>query len=286
MRAIHGAPTGWVGLTMRVIVTRPERDAPGWTLALQAKGFDALTLPLMAIYPPPDPLALLAAWQRVLVGPGYRALMFVSGNAVEHFFSSKPAKAPVFHSQFAIKTRAWAPGPGTARALLAAGVDAACIDSPSPKAGQFDSEALWAVVQQEVRAGDRVLIVRGTDDAGEASRIAEASGVGRDWLAHRLTEAGARVDYLVAYRRAAPQWDFEMRRQAQQAATDGSIWLFSSSEAVANLRTVLPDQHWSGARAVATHTRIAAAARQLGFGVVCESRPHISDVVASIESLA
>ncbi|MGE3348297.1 MAG: uroporphyrinogen-III synthase, partial [Ramlibacter sp.] len=40
------------------------------------------------------------------------------------------------------------------------------------------------------------------------------------------------------------------------------------------------------ARAVATHPRIAQAAREAGFGVVCESRPALADVVASIESFA
>jgi uroporphyrinogen-III synthase len=64
------------------------------------------------------------------------------------------------------------------------------------------------------------------------------------------------------------------------------VWLFSSSEAVANLRALLPDQSWQQARAVATHPRIAQAARDAGFAVVCESRPALADVVASIESFA
>jgi uroporphyrinogen-III synthase len=63
------------------------------------------------------------------------------------------------------------------------------------------------------------------------------------------------------------------------------VWLFSSSEAVANLQSLLPDQSWQQARAVATHPRIAQAARTAGFGVVCESRPILGAVVASIESL-
>jgi uroporphyrinogen-III synthase len=72
---------------------------------------------------------------------------------------------------------------------------------------------------------------------------------------------------------------------ARQAATDGSVWLFSSAQALANLRRLLPGQDWSGARAVATHPRIAAAVRNAGFGVVCESRPVLAELVASIESI-
>jgi uroporphyrinogen-III synthase len=271
---------------MRVVVTRPERDAQSWVQALLLHGFDALALPLIAIYPARNQQALIDAWQQLLDGrAGYRAVMFVSGHAVDHFFASKPPLAPVFSAQAAIKTRAWATGPGTARTLLAAGVEAICVVSPPAEAGQFDSEALWAVVQADVRPGDRVLIVRGGDASDPAQDGACAPGVGRDWLARRLMAAGASADFLLSYQRGAPRFSAEQRSLAQQAATDGSVWLFSSSEAVANLRAVLPDQDWTGARAVATHPRIAAAARKAGFGVVFESRPLLPEIIASIESM-
>ena len=67
---------------------------------------------------------------------------------------------------------------------------------------------------------------------------------------------------------------------------DGSVWLLSSSEAVAHLAEALPDQHWGAAHALATHPRIAEAARAAGFGTVRECRPALEDVVASIESAA
>ena len=41
---------------------------------------------------------------------------------------------------------------------------------------------------------------------------------------------------------------------------------------------------WDRARAIATHPRIAHAARRAGFGVVCESRPSVEAVVAALES--
>ena len=44
-------------------------------------------------------------------------------------------------------------GPGSVAALLRAGVPLAAIDAPSEAAAQFDSEALWQVVQPQVRAG-------------------------------------------------------------------------------------------------------------------------------------
>lgn len=276
----------------QVVVTRPEGDAAPWLQALQARGWPTLALPLIAIRPVPDRSALRAAWQRLRSTPQtYRAVMFVSGNAVTHFFQGSYEEnvplALLSIEEFAIKTKAWATGPGTVRALREAGVDSSRVDAPALDAGQFDSEALWAVVQHSVLPGDRVLIVRGADaDTADVAEAAGPAGVGRDWLTRRLQLAGAVVDGVVSYQRSPPQWDATQIAQARRAAVDGSVWLLSSSEAVLNLQTVLPGQAWAQARAVATHSRIARAARDAGWGVVCESRPVLADVMASIESMA
>lgn len=252
----------------RVIVTRAAREAQAWVRDLTAAGLDAQALPLLEIRPVSDTSALQQAWQEMT---HYAAVMFVSANAVDGFF------AVGAHTDF--KSRAWATGPGTVAALKRAGVDSACIDAPATDAAQFDSEALWLKVGSQVKAGQRVLIVRGA--AGP-----EASAVGRDWLAQRLSEAGATVDFVASYRRVSPALDAAQMTLAKQAALDGAVWLFSSSEAVSNLRETLPAQDWKSARAVATHARIAAATRRAGFGLVLETRPSLADIVASIESMA
>jgi len=89
---------------------------------------------------------------------------------------------------------------------------------------------------------------------------------------------------VVASRRGTPEFSDAQLREAGDAAAAGDIWLFSSSQAISHLRAALPHQDWSRARAVATHTRIAEAARKAGFGVVCESRPAVEAVVAALES--
>lgn len=258
----------------RVVVTRPMVEARDWVARLQAQGLEAAALPLIEIHPAADPRPVQAAWQRL---GDYAAVMFVSSNAVAHFFEQKPDLAGMVRSLFAIETRAWSIGPGTSRALVGAGLSPQQIDAPADDAPQFDSEALWARVAAQVRPGQRVLIVRGSDASGQ--------GAGRDWLAERLAGAGVQVDRLAAYRRLSPVLAPEQRALALGAAVDGSVWLFSSSEAIANLQAQLPAQDWGRARAVATHPRIAAAARRAGFGVVCESRPALDAVVASIKSL-
>jgi uroporphyrinogen-III synthase len=265
---------------MRVIVTRPGPQAGKWVTALRAAGLEALSLPLIEITGPPAPQAVVAAWQRL---QDFDALMFVSANAVQQFFALRPEGLSMG------RQRCFVTGPGSTAALLQAGVAPAHIDAPDPAAAQFDSEALWQVVQPQVLAGWRVLIVRGDSadngDNGNGDEAAASQGVGRDWFAARLSERGAAVEFLVAYARHAPQLGFSALALLQVASSDGTVWLFSSSEAVTNLCSMAPGQSWARSRALATHPRIAQAARSAGFGVVCESRPAMAELLASIESL-
>ncbi len=261
----------------RVIVTRPEREALRWVRDLSALGVDAQCLPLIEIRATAQQAELKRAWQQI---DSYLALMFVSGNAATHFFDAPGANPAAFAALANAKTRAWATGPGTARALLRAGVAPERLDAPAADAGQFDSEALWQQVASQVQAGARVLIVRGADATQAA---ADGQGSGRDWFARQVAAAGGKADFVAAYERRAPEFGAAERELARQAARDGSVWLFSSAQAVANLAASLPGQDWAGARALATHPRIAEAARQAGFAVVFESRPTLADVDAALK---
>lgn len=263
---------------MRVIVTRPQQEVGKWVGGLASAGFDAVPLPLIEVSAAPNTQAVVSAWEQL---HSYDAVMFVSGNAVEHFFALKPTHAPVFTAQAAIKTRAFVTGPGSYAALLRAHAEAAFIDAPDSEAGQFDSEALWAVVEHRVQPGYRVLIVRG---AGSFATAGD-KGHGRDWFADHVQAAGGVVDYVVAYQRRCPAMTQEQLALVHEAAADGSVWLFSSSEAILNLVSRCAHQSWQQARAVVTHARIAQVARDTGFAVVCESRPMLASLVASIESL-
>ena len=253
---------------MRVLVTRPAREAQQWVADLRQAGIEAAPLPLLEIGPAPDPAPVRRAWQEL---SAVDAVMFVSANAVDHFFLFKPQQQPTLFA------RAWAPGPGTRDALLRAGVPPHSIDAPAVDAEQFDSQALWQQVGGQLVSGQRLLVVRGGG--------ANGNGVGRDWLGAQLAACGVAVDTVVAYTRKPPTWTQAQLQLAQRSAVDESLWLFSSSEAIANVRKLLPHQGWKDARALATHPRIAEAAAAAGFGVVSLSRPTLADVVASIESI-
>lgn len=234
---------------MRVIVTRPAEQAQRFVQQLLSLGVDAAELPLITIAPPADIGAVQAAWHRL----GRQALvMFVSANAVVHFFGARPEGCT-----WPARLRAAATGPGTSAALRDAGVDAAAIDEP-PAGGPYDTETLWTHLRDRDWAGCGVLVVRGED--------------GRDWLAQQLGAAGATVSFVAAYRRLPPRWT-----AAQAALVDAALaaparfcWHFSSSEAIGHLQQASPAADWSASTALATHARIAARARQAGFGIVHE----------------
>jgi uroporphyrinogen-III synthase len=261
---------------MRVVITRPAGDAQAWVDGLQAADHQALALPLIDVGPATHTQPVMQAWKQ---WSEFQAVMFVSAQAVRYFFERQPASLT-----WANGPRCWATGPGTHKALLQAGVPEACIDSPAADAAQFDSEALWQRVSAQVQTGKPVLIIRGLDVNTEPD--AALNGTGRDWLAQQLQAAGASSQFVVAYERRAPVWSAQEKAQATQAATDGSVWCFSSSQAIQNLVLILPAQNWVNARCIATHPRIVQTAQGLGFGEIHLSKPSLPDVLVSLESLA
>lgn len=252
---------------MRVIVTRPAAQAADWVSRLAACGIDAAALPLIAIEPVADASPLIAAWRDL---SRYRLLIFVSPNACEQFFAQRPASPAWPAGVFA-----GSPGPGTTLALIRFGVPAGQIIEPAVDSKQFDSESLWAQLARHDWRDAGVLILRGD--------------TGRDWLADTLRSHGARVAHLTVYGRGVALLTAAQRGLLQDCVgSPGSfVWLFSSSEAIDNL-AVLAGQFgrvdWSESNAIATHPRISARARQLGFARVQESRPLLDAVVACIQS--
>jgi uroporphyrinogen-III synthase len=266
---------------MRIVITRPAGDASAWVSALQSAGHSAIALPLIDVGPATHIQPVTEAWHR---WTEWDAVMFVSAQAVRYFFENQP-RSDTVHTA-AVGPRCWATGPGTHKALREAGVPESCIDSPSADAAQFDSEALWQRVGAQVTKGQQVLIVRGHDVDETDGHAHDQTGTGRDWLAKQLQAADASAHFVVAYERRRHQWTPEQQGLARQAAEDGSVWCFSSSQAIRHLGLSLPSQTWAHARCIATHARIAEAAQALGFGEVHLSRPSLGDVLRLLELLA
>ena len=99
-----------------------------------------------------------------------------------------------------------------------------------------------------------------------------------------MREAGARVDFVQAYARAAPVLDAGECALLESALAEPGhwTWMFSSSEAIANLQALAPGARWDAGRALASHPRIAERARELGFGAVTTIAPSPAAVAAAL----
>jgi uroporphyrinogen-III synthase len=254
------------------LVTRPLAQGRAWQQRLDLLGVRSALLPLIEIAAAPDPQALRAWFETAAGGPpqALALVMFVSPNAAQCLIDVLPAGWRWPAGVLAAGT-----GPGTTAALLAAGVPTELIVAPAADAAQFDSEALW------------LQLAPGRDWAGRRVAIVRGDG-GRDWLAAQLRAAGAEVEFVQSYARRAPRLDDAQQRVLADAlAQPGAYaWLLSSSEAVDHLeRLAPPGASWHGALALASHPRIAARARQAGFGQVVDIRPTPEAVAQALSEL-
>jgi len=252
-----------------LILTRPQAQALEWAERMRTLGVNAEILPLISIQPASDEVQVQQAWQCL---PQAALAMFASPNAVQHFFQARPK---AWETGWPDGTLAACVGPGSAKALQDAGVPAAQIRQPAADAASLDSEHLWAQLQGERWDGRLIVMLRGDG--------------GRDWLAEQFRARGAEVRPFNVYRRACPVWDAAELALFQRALLDstGFVWLFSSAEAIGYLRQLAPPgTHWSSSAAIATHARIAQAARSLGFIHVVLTRPDAPAVAQALQALS
>lgn len=265
---------------MLALVTRPEPQASTWAQALQQAGVAAQALPLIAISAPANSQPVTQLWRDLTA---YRALMFVSPAAVDWFMRLRPEQTP-----WPAHTLAAAPGPGTAKQLLAqatpCGLQIEQIITPAADAPQFDSETLWPLLSEHDWDQQKVCIISGGD-----SKDAK----GRTWLTQQWQAHGAQVDTLLTYQRGPAVWTPSQRDLARQALQQPAqhTWLLSSSEALGFLQdtclaslglTSPPD--WSALRVLVTHPRIAERAQQWGIGHIIQTRPDLAEVVHALRS--
>ena len=223
-----------------IIVTRPARQAAAFAQKLAALGASPILFPAIVILPPEDRSALEAVHTRLR---DYDFAVFVSANAVEY-------GAPAAQS-WPASLIAFAPGPGTAEALCAAGI----VEIRVPRT-TLDSEGLLELPELADVRGRRVVIFRGDG--------------GRELLADALRERGARVDVVSCYRRAVPSGGAQGLVEALREHRAHALTV-TSSEGLDNLWSVLGDEGrrlMTGLPVFVPHPRIAERARALGFGPI------------------
>lgn len=220
-----------------VIVTRPARQAAVFAQRIAALGGSPLIWPAIVILPPQDGAQLADVHGRL---DAYDIAIFVSANAVEYGARTVPP--------WPAKLRTFAPGPGTAEALAAAGI----ADTRIP-AKSWDSEGLLELADLNDVAGKRIVIFRGEG--------------GREFLGNSLRLRGAIVDHVPCYRRVAPQGGAEGLVEAMREGRANALTL-TSAEGVDNLMAALGPE---GRARIATlptfaaHPRIVERAREHGL---------------------
>jgi uroporphyrinogen-III synthase len=237
-----------------IVITRPARQAALLAQQIAAVGGTPLIFPTIAILPPDDTQALDDVHRRLAQ---FDYAVFVSANAAE-FGIGNPAAWPA-------ALPAFAPGPGTAAALAAAGVG----DIRQPRT-TMDSEGLLELDEFAAPSGKRVVIFRG--------------GSGRDLLGNTLTARGAQVTRVDCYRRARPQSGAEGLVAAWRERRVDAITL-TSSEGLDNLWEMLDSygrSELAATPAFVSHPRIAERAHALKLARVIVAEPTDAGLIASL----
>jgi uroporphyrinogen-III synthase len=167
---------------LSVLLTRPAGQADKLAAAIQGLGGRVTQLPLLAIEPITERVAVERLKTSIMALDNYDAAIFISTNAatlglewIENYWPQLP-----------VGLEAYAVGPGTAEILRQLPWSVHCSDVG------VTSEHLLALPGLRNVASKRIALFRGQG--------------GRELLAETLRERGARVHYLEIYQRRAPEY--------------------------------------------------------------------------------
>ncbi|MDO8270496.1 MAG: uroporphyrinogen-III synthase [Gammaproteobacteria bacterium] len=167
---------------LSVLLTRPAGQADKLAAAIQSLGGRVTPLPLLAIEPITERVAVERLKTFIMALDNYDAAIFISTNAatlglewIENYWPQLP-----------VGLEAYAVGPGTAEILR---------------------QLPWPVHCSNIGVtSEHLLVLPGLQDVA-SKRIALFRGQGgRELLAETLRERGARVDYLEIYQRRVPEY--------------------------------------------------------------------------------
>lgn len=232
-------------MSIRVVVTTAGDSLPGLEALLPDPPFHVRRHPLLALLPPPDPAAL----PRALADGKWSAIACTSPRAAAvlgPLLAAGPADGPPV----------WAVGPGTARALGAAGPRLRV--PPTPEGTTGAAEGLAAAMLGAGVTG-RVLFVAGDPHRPE--------------LPARLADAGIATETVIAYRQV-PVADVELLAALSRA----DLLVVGSPALVGALAAQGDDARQAGCVALGPTT--AEACRAAGLPLVAVAEPSSARGVA------
>lgn len=200
---LTAAPSPLAG--KRVVVTRPEPQAPELANSIQSLGATPILFPTIAIHPMEDTDPLDEAIGRLADGM-YDWVIFTSVNGVGIFWERLEALGQdvlIFDG-----VRVGAIGPATGTALSQQGVEADYIPE------EFVAEA----------------IAEGLGDVSGQSILLPRAAIARKTLAEMLAEQGAKVEEVATYRTLPAEPDWTALAELETA----DVFTFTSSSTVRN----------------------------------------------------
>lgn len=198
-----------------ILVTRARHQASKLSAALIALGACVSEMPVLAFAPPTKPEELSKAVQTLA---SYSWLLCTSANGVQALLAELFAQDLDVRALAGLKLVAI--GPATKEAFEQAGLRGIIM----PK--QHYAEGIAEELEGQVKLGDRVLLVR----AEEA----------RDFLPKFLTEQGAKVQEVAAYKTITAEVDRDALIQALSVGAFDAI-TFTSSSTVHRLIDILAE---------------------------------------------
>lgn len=253
----------------RILLTRSRAQASRLRELLSDQGAEPLELPTIEIAPLEDYSELDAALGRYGLLPVETPfgkisnywLIFASVNAVDALFARLESAGQ--DARALSGATVGAIGPATAAALAQRGIQADYIPKTSV------SESVVSELAAREWGGVPVLL--------------PAADIGRDALAQGLTELGARVERIPAYRTITP---IDAGDQARRLLTDGvEVITFTSSSTVRNLLNLLDgDTALLDSALIACIGPVTAAtAQELGLRVdLTAAEPTVESLVAAL----
>lgn len=200
----------------RILVTRARAQSAGFIRAIEDLGGEPYEFPVIETRLSRTAEQLHAIDQVMQQLSDYQWLILTSANGV-HYWMEHMRRTNMDIRRLA-GLRIVSVGPKTAEVMEQYGLQ------PDLTAQQFSQEGLWSLLEQEVRAGQRVILARGD--------------LARPWLGQQLREAGLLVDELDIYETIVPeQEDPHLLELMHEDAVQ--FIPFTSSSTVNNLLDIL-----------------------------------------------
>lgn len=238
----------------RIVVTRAPHQAEQLAAPLRELAAEVVLLPVIAIVPPLDPRPLDAAAERI---DDYDWIVFTSANAVTALAAQLPGGSRRPRARVAVV------GAATREAVEEIGWT---VDVMPP---HFVAESLVAAMAAEPLEGKHVLL--------------PCAAVTRDVIPRALSERGAIVHVVEAYRNMPPEGVAERARQVFSIPPAPDWVTFTSSSAVENLIKFAGVDVLKSVRIATIGPITSESVRKHGLTVAAEPAEHtIAGLIAAM----